>query len=64
MATPSKLDIIRAAGQVQRELAAAGQQGVTHILDIIRNELDLTMAFCGHTDVSKLDAAVLEGKLI
>ena len=32
-------------------LGAMGEAGVTRCLEIIRNELDLTMAFCGHTDI-------------
>jgi len=30
-------------------LGAMGEAGVTRCLEILRNELDLTMAFCGHT---------------
>ena len=30
-------------------LGALGGPGVTRCLEILRNELDLTMAFCGHT---------------
>ena len=30
-------------------LGALGEAGVTRCLEILRNELDLTMAFCGHT---------------
>jgi len=40
-------------------LGAMGQEGVTKCLDIIRNELDLTMAFCGHTDIKKIDKKIL-----
>ena len=40
-------------------LGAMGEQGVTKCLDIIRNELDLTMAFCGLTDVKKVDQRIL-----
>ena len=35
-------------------LAAGGQKGVTRALEIIRNELDITMAFCGETSVQRL----------
>jgi L-lactate dehydrogenase (cytochrome) len=40
-------------------LGAMGEAGVTRALQIIHRELDLTMAFCGHTDVEKVDAAVM-----
>ena len=36
-------------------LGAQGKQGVTTCLDIIEKELDLTMAFCGYTDISAVD---------
>ena len=40
-------------------LGAMGQAGVTKCLDIIRNELDLTMAFCGLRDVLQVDKKIL-----
>ena len=40
-------------------LAAMGEAGVTRALEIIRNELDLTMAFCGRTKVGDIDRSVL-----
>jgi L-lactate dehydrogenase (cytochrome) len=40
-------------------LGALGEQGVTKCLDIIRNELDLTMAFCGLRDVNHVDSNIL-----
>jgi L-lactate dehydrogenase (cytochrome) len=40
-------------------LGALGEQGVTKCLDIIRNELDLTMAFCGLRDVNDVDSNIL-----
>ncbi|MEM9621360.1 MAG: alpha-hydroxy acid oxidase [Pseudomonadota bacterium] len=40
-------------------LGAMGKAGVTKVLEIIANELDLTMAFCGHTDINTVDSAVL-----
>ncbi|TAN11353.1 MAG: alpha-hydroxy-acid oxidizing protein [Burkholderiaceae bacterium] len=40
-------------------LGAAGEQGVTKALEIIRNELDLTMAFCGHTQIETVDQGIL-----
>jgi L-lactate dehydrogenase (cytochrome) len=40
-------------------LGARGEQGVTRCLEIIRSELDLTMALCGITDVRKIDSHAL-----
>ena len=40
-------------------LGAMGEAGVTRCLEIIRNELDLTMAFCGHTDLRAVDKGIL-----
>jgi L-lactate dehydrogenase (cytochrome) len=40
-------------------LGAGGEAGVTKCLDIIRNELDLTMAFCGLRDVKHVDKNIL-----
>jgi L-lactate dehydrogenase (cytochrome) len=40
-------------------LGALGEAGVTQCLEIIRKELDLTMAFCGHTDIRKVDRKIL-----
>jgi L-lactate dehydrogenase (cytochrome) len=40
-------------------LGAMGEEGVTKCLDIIRNELDLTMAFCGLRDVQHVDKNIL-----
>jgi len=40
-------------------LGAMGEAGVTKALEIIHKELDLTMAFCGHTDINKVDQAIL-----
>ena len=40
-------------------LGALGEAGVTKALEIIHNELDLTMAFCGHTDIDQVDRAIL-----
>ena len=42
-------------------LGAAGEAGVTRSLEIIAKELDLTMAFCGHNDINKVDAGILRG---
>ncbi|MFO1294500.1 MAG: alpha-hydroxy acid oxidase [Rubrivivax sp.] len=40
-------------------LGALGEAGVTKCLEIIHRELDLTMAFCGHTKITDVDRAVL-----
>ncbi len=40
-------------------LGAGGEAGVTQCLDLIRNELDLTMAFCGLADIRHVDRRVL-----
>jgi L-lactate dehydrogenase (cytochrome) len=40
-------------------LGAMGEAGVTRCLEIIRNELDLTMAFCGLRDVNDVDKNIL-----
>lgn len=40
-------------------LGAMGEAGVTRCLEIIRHELDITMAFCGHTDIQKVDRRIL-----
>ncbi|WLI90899.1 alpha-hydroxy acid oxidase [Massilia sp. R2A-15] len=40
-------------------LGAGGEAGVTKCLEIIRNELDLTMAFCGLRDVNHVDKNIL-----
>ncbi|HUL95571.1 MAG TPA: alpha-hydroxy acid oxidase [Usitatibacter sp.] len=40
-------------------LGALGEAGVTKCLELIRNELDLTMAFCGRTDIRKVDRSIL-----
>ncbi|MEO5732780.1 MAG: alpha-hydroxy acid oxidase [Rubrivivax sp.] len=40
-------------------LGAMGQAGVTRALEIIHKELDITMAFCGHTDIRNVDSRIL-----
>ena len=40
-------------------LGAMGEQGVTKALQIIHKELDLTMAFCGRTNVADVDRSIL-----
>jgi L-lactate dehydrogenase (cytochrome) len=42
-------------------LGAGGEAGVTRAIEIIRRELDLTMAFCGITDVASIDESILWG---
>ncbi len=40
-------------------LGAMGEAGVTKALEIIANEMSLTMAFCGHTDIQNVDRGIL-----
>ena len=40
-------------------LGAMGEAGVTKALQIIHKELDVTMAFCGHTDIQNVDKRIL-----
>jgi L-lactate dehydrogenase (cytochrome) len=40
-------------------LGAMGEAGVTKALEIIAKELDVTMAFCGHTDIRNVDRGIL-----
>ncbi|GAP33743.1 alpha-hydroxy acid oxidase [Piscinibacter sakaiensis] len=40
-------------------LGAMGREGVTRTLQILHKELDLTMAFCGHTRLQDVDAGIL-----
>ncbi|MES2937904.1 MAG: alpha-hydroxy acid oxidase [Pseudomonadota bacterium] len=40
-------------------LGAMGEAGVTRALEIIRKELDLSMAFCGRTDIRSVDRGIL-----
>jgi L-lactate dehydrogenase (cytochrome) len=40
-------------------LGAMGEEGVTRCLDIIRKELDITMALCGLRDVRDVDGRIL-----
>jgi L-lactate dehydrogenase (cytochrome) len=40
-------------------LGAMGEAGVTKALEIIHRELDLTMAFCGHTQIEAVDKSIL-----
>ncbi len=40
-------------------LGAFGQAGVTRALEIIQKELDVTMAFCGRTQIDQVDQSIL-----
>jgi L-lactate dehydrogenase (cytochrome) len=40
-------------------LGAYGEAGVTRALEIIQKELDITMAFCGHTNINTVDRGIL-----
>ena len=40
-------------------LGAMGEAGVTRALEIIHKELDITMAFCGHTDIQTVGKGIL-----
>jgi L-lactate dehydrogenase (cytochrome) len=41
-------------------LGAGGRGGVTRALEIIRRELDITMALCGRRDIRTIDASILD----
>ena len=40
-------------------LGAMGEAGVTKCLEILHKELDVTMAFCGHTEIQTVDRGIL-----
>ncbi|NWF44398.1 alpha-hydroxy-acid oxidizing protein [Hydrogenophaga sp. D2P1] len=40
-------------------LGAMGEEGVLKALEIIHKELDITMAFCGHTNIQNVDQSIL-----
>jgi L-lactate dehydrogenase (cytochrome) len=40
-------------------LGAMGQKGVTAALDVIRKELDVSMALCGRRDIHEVDRDIL-----
>ncbi|MCB1335157.1 MAG: alpha-hydroxy-acid oxidizing protein [Roseivivax sp.] len=40
-------------------LGAMGEAGVTRALEVIHKELDISMAFCGHTDIKTVDRDIL-----
>lgn len=40
-------------------LGAMGKEGVTKTLEIIRKEMDITMALCGKRDINDVDRSIL-----
>jgi L-lactate dehydrogenase (cytochrome) len=42
-------------------LGAMGEAGVAKALEVIRKELDLTMALCGHRDIQNITSDILVG---
>lgn len=40
-------------------LGAYGQAGVYRALELLQKELDVSMAFCGHTDINQVDKDIL-----
>jgi L-lactate dehydrogenase (cytochrome) len=40
-------------------LGAMGEAGVSKALEIIHNELSLSMAFCGRTQIGQVDSSIL-----
>jgi len=40
-------------------LGAYGEAGVTRALQILHKELDITMAFCGRTQIDEVDSSIL-----
>jgi L-lactate dehydrogenase (cytochrome) len=40
-------------------LGAYGEAGVTRALEILHRELDITMAFCGRTQIDEVDSSIL-----
>ena len=40
-------------------LGAMGEAGVTKVLQILHKELDVTMAFCGHTNIANVGREIL-----
>jgi L-lactate dehydrogenase (cytochrome) len=41
-------------------LGAMGKEGVTLALEIIRKELDITMALCGKRNINDIDQSVIQ----
>jgi L-lactate dehydrogenase (cytochrome) len=42
-------------------LGAMGEEGVTKCLEMIQKELEISMAFCGHTNIKTVDKSILLG---
>jgi L-lactate dehydrogenase (cytochrome) len=40
-------------------LGAMGEEGVSKCLELIQKELEISMAFCGHTNINKVDRSIL-----
>lgn len=40
-------------------LGAMGEEGVSQVLSLMHKEMDLSMAFCGHTDINTVDRSIL-----
>lgn len=40
-------------------LGAMGEEGVSRCLQLLANELDISMAFCGRTDINDVDRSIL-----
>lgn len=40
-------------------LGAMGEEGVSQVLSLMHKEMDLSMAFCGHTDINDVDRSIL-----
>lgn len=40
-------------------VGAYGEKGVQRVLEVFYEEMDKTMAFCGHTDINEVDRAIL-----
>ena len=45
-------------------LGAGGEAGVTQALEIMKKELDVTMALCGHRDIHNVDRSILRDNTI
>ncbi len=43
-------------------LGAMGKDGVTRALEIIRKEMDITMALCGKRDIRDIDSSIIAGR--
>jgi len=43
-------------------LGAKGKDGVTLALEIIRKEMDVTMALCGKRDIKDVDSSIIAGR--